>query len=127
MNELNKNKGSRADFAPKADIAAMVLRCAAILLSLCLATSVLLYQCFCVFRIFYYEVVLHIPIYRDLRYGKISCPAQTSFDTLVILPLTLYLLVANLMKTGLSLFHAAGTLYVILFVLLCTLVISSRL
>jgi hypothetical protein len=127
MNELNKNKGSRADFAPKADIAAMVLRCAAILFSLILATAVLLCQCFSVRRIYFDEIVLHNPIYMDLHYGKISCPAQSSFDTLVIHPPTLYLLVANLMKTGLSLFHAAGTLYVILFVLLCALVISSRL
>jgi hypothetical protein len=111
---------------PAANPPITAFRWLAALFCLILLAAALLYQCFSERVIYYDEIALHNPIYMSLHYGKISAPAEGQYDSLLIHPPTQYLLIANLMRGGLSLLRAAGFLSVIWFFIFCVLVVSSR-
>jgi hypothetical protein len=54
------------------------------------------------------EAGLYNPAYMWLHYGRITYPIHGHFDDMVVHPPTHYLVLAFLMKAGLSLFHAAA-------------------
>ena len=84
------------------------------------------YSCFAERQVAFDEVGLFNPIYMYLHYGRMTYPAHGQFDAMFVHPPTHYFLVATLMRTGLSVHHAAGLLAVILFTTYCALVIVSR-
>ena len=96
------------------------------LLSLLLIGCAITYQCFMQRQVFFDEVGLFNPVYMYLHYGKMTYPAHEQFDTMFVHPPTQYFLVALLMRTGLSVYHAAGLLSVLLLAVFTALVISSR-
>jgi hypothetical protein len=59
--------------------------------------------------------VLFNPVYTYLHYGKMTPPAHGQFDTMFVHPPAQYFFIAMLMRTGLSVYHAAGALSVLLF------------
>jgi hypothetical protein len=95
-------------------------------LALCLIGFALLYQCFAERVIYFDEVGLFNPVYTYLHSGKMTYPAHGQFDAMFIHPPTQYFLIAMLMHFGLSVFHAAGLLSVLLFVAFAALVSFSE-
>jgi hypothetical protein len=102
------------------------LRWLPILLGIILVSYAILYQCFTDRLIYFDEVGLFNPVYMSLQYGKMTYPAHGQFDTMFVHPPTQYFLIATLMRTGLSVYHAAGLLSVLLFAIFVALVVSSK-
>jgi len=101
------------------------LRWIACALAAFLIAYALYYQCFSSRRIYFDEIGLFNPVYMYLHYGKMTYPAHGQFDSMFVHPPVHYLLVATLMKTGLSVYHAAGALSVILFIAFAAVVCLS--
>src|SRR5262249_35394410 len=94
--------------------------------ALLLVGCTILYQCFSERLIYFDEVGLFNPVYTYLHYGKMTYPAHGQFDTMFVHPPAQYFFIAMLMRTGLSVYHAAGTLSVLLFAAFVLLVLTSR-
>jgi len=73
----------------------------------------------------YDEVVLYNPIYMYLHTGVMTYPAHHHFDDMTVHPPPHYLVIAWLMRLGLSLYHAAAVLPSLLFLVLCVLLLRS--
>jgi hypothetical protein len=86
----------------------------------------LFYQCFMERAVYFDEVGLHNPVYTYLHYGKMTYPAHGQFGAMFVHPPVHYLIVATLMRFGLSLFHAAGLVGVVLFAVMALLTVFSR-
>jgi hypothetical protein len=82
---------------------------------LVLATAAILVLAFLDRGITFDEAGLYNPAYMMLHYGRISYPIHGHFDDMVIHPPTHYLVLALMMKLGLSLFHAAAVMPALLF------------
>lgn len=85
-----------------------------------------LYQCFSERVIYFDEVGLFNPVYMSLHYGKMTYPAHGQFNSMFVHPPTQYFLIAELMQLGLSVYHAAGLLSVLLFTAFAVVVFLSR-
>jgi hypothetical protein len=85
-----------------------------------------LYQCFSERLVYFDEVGLYNPVYMYLHFGRMTYPAHDQFDTMFIHPPVYYWLVALVMRCGLSVYHAAGLITVLLFVFFATFVTWSR-
>jgi len=94
--------------------------------ALLLVGYAILYQCFSERLIYFDEVGLFNPVYTYLHYGKMTYPAHGQFDTMFVHPPAQYFFIAMLMRTGLSVYHAAGALSVLLFAAFVLLVLTSR-
>jgi len=63
------------------------------------------------------EATLYNPTYMLLHYGRMIYPVHGHFDDMVVHPPTHYVILAMLMKLGLSLFHAAAIPPIVLFLI----------
>ncbi|HYL78219.1 MAG TPA: hypothetical protein VEU96_28650 [Bryobacteraceae bacterium] len=72
------------------------------------------------------EVGLFNPIYTYLHTGTMTYPVHGHMYYMVVHPPTHYFVVALLMRCGLSLFHAAGAVVLLLFAILAVLLFLSR-
>lgn len=97
------------------------LVCALILLS-----AAAVYAMFADREITFDEAGLYNPVYMFQHYGKMTYPAHGSFFAMIIHPPAHYYAVALLMGCGLSLFHAAGLIPVLLFAILLFVLYRSR-
>jgi len=102
------------------------LRWVATFFAVLLTTAAAIYQCFSERVIYFDEVGLYNPVYMYLHYGKMTFPAHEHFDAMYIHPPMHYWMIATLMRTGLSVYHAAGLLSVLFFLLFAILVVTSR-
>jgi hypothetical protein len=84
------------------------------------------YQCFSERQVYFDEVGLYNPVYMYLHYGRMTYPAHDQFDVMYIHPPVYYWLVALMMRTGLSIYHAAGLITVLVFALFAGLTAWSR-
>lgn len=71
------------------------------------------------------EAGLYNPAYMLLHYGRMTYPIHGHFDDMVIHPPVHYLVLAWLMKTGLSLFHAAAVPPILFFLILGWMLLFS--
>ena len=74
----------------------------------------------------YDELVLANPIYMYLHGPKMSYPAHTHPDYMVVHPPTHYVVIATFMRMGLDLFHAAGAPIFLLVLLCLSLIVTGR-
>jgi hypothetical protein len=96
------------------------------LLAAVLIAYATVYQCFAERITYFDEAGLFNAVYTYLHYGKMTYPVHGQFDTMFVHPPTQYLLIATLMRLGLSAYHAGGLLSVILFAIFAAIVVSSR-
>src|SRR5271154_7022996 len=92
---------------------------------LVLAVAAILYLGFLDRSISFDEEGLYNPAYMMLHYARITYPIHGHFDDMVIHPPTHYLALAFLMKTGLSLFHAAAVPPILFFLTLGMMLLFS--
>jgi hypothetical protein len=91
-----------------------------------LTSAAAVYQCFSERVVYFDEVGLHNPVYMYLHYGKMTFPAHEHFDAMFVHPPMHYWMVATLMRTGLSVYHAAGLVSVLFFLIFALVVATSR-
>lgn len=84
------------------------------------------YQCFSERPVYFDEVGLYNPVYMYQHYGRMTYPAHDQFDLMYIHPPVYYWLVALMMRTGLSIYHAAGLITVLAFVVFSVFTVWSR-
>src|SRR5689334_20475569 len=114
--------GSQQDRNEKIPYADWLILAVAVLFAAC----ALLYQCFSERLVYFDEVGLYNPVYMYLHYGKMTYPAHEHPEAMFVHPPVHYLLVATLMRVGLSIFHAAGLISVLLFILLAAFTVFSK-
>jgi hypothetical protein len=103
-----------------------ILRSVAVLFATLLTSAAAVYQCFSERVVYFDEVGLHNPVYMYLHYGKMTFPAHEHFDAMFVHPPMHYWMVATLMRTGLSVYHAAGLVSVLFFLVFAIVVATSR-
>jgi len=93
--------------------------------ALAMIAVAIFYLAFAVRPLIYDEVVLYNPIYMYLHTGVMTYPAHHHFDDMTVHPPPHYLVIAWVMRLGLSLYHAAAVSPSLLFLVLCVLLLRS--
>jgi hypothetical protein len=95
-------------------------------LAIFLIGCAVVYQCFSDRQVYFDEVGLYNPVYMYLHFGKMTYPAHDQFDAMYIHPPVYYWLVASMMRTGLSVYHAAGLITVLVYAIFAGFTVWSR-